>query len=183
MAKIVVLLAHGFEEVEAITAIDFLRRAGIDVTALGVSGSEVVGSHDIAVRADVLLADFDGDFDAIVIPGGMPGAQNISESQAAVELLIGANRRGKLIAAICAAPAVVLSRHGLLEDRSATCYPGYEEEYPFAGFKPDRVVVDGNLITSRGPGTAAEFTLAIIRALCGHESAAALSRVTLQPST
>lgn len=186
---VALLLAEGFEEVEAITPADFLRRAGVDVTLAAVGGSRLVtGSHGIVVQADCLLeqleepAERPPQIEALVVPGGMPGAANIAASPAALELVRDVFRAGRLVAAICAAPAVVLGAAGVLGGRQATCFPGYEEKLRAAGARPsaERVVVDGNLITSRGAGTAAEFALAVVERLVGAEAARELHARTLQ---
>jgi 4-methyl-5(b-hydroxyethyl)-thiazole monophosphate biosynthesis len=180
MKKIAVLLAHGFEEVEAATPIDFLRRAGVEVITAGVSGKTVDGAHGVPFTVDVLLKDVPADLDGVVIPGGMPGAENIAKSAGAVELVKKLSAEGKLVAAICAAPGVVLGPNGLLKGKRFTCYPGYEKEVSGAFFSEERVVVDGGLITSRGPGTAAEFALALIERLAGKQAADKVHKATLQ---
>ena len=180
MKRIAVLFAEGFEEVEAVTAVDFLRRAGLVVSMVGVTGKEVTGSHGITVTTDLEAVETEPGYDAVVIPGGMPGAKNIADSESARALVSSVSRAGGLVAAICAAPAVVLSSWGLLEGKEATCYPGYEKELRNASFSDKRVVVDGNLITSRGPGTAAEFAEAVIAYLVGKEEAEKLHKTTLQ---
>ncbi len=167
-----ILIAEGFEEVEALTPADFLRRAGIQVTLVGVTGLLVKGSHGIAVQTDAGIEALQREYDAIVLPGGMPGAKNLAENAAVRSCIELQQRKGKLIAAICAAPAVVL--HGacnLLKGKKFTGYPGTETSVTGATFIPDRVVIDGNLITSRGPGTAGEFAIAIIAALENQERA------------
>jgi 4-methyl-5(b-hydroxyethyl)-thiazole monophosphate biosynthesis len=180
MKKIAVLLAEGFEEVEAVTPIDFLRRGGVEVVTAGVGGTTVTGAHGVPFTADALLQDVPAELDGVVIPGGMPGAANIAKSAVAVELVKKLFAAGKLVAAICAAPGVVLGPNGFLKGRRFTCYPGYEKDVPGAFFSEDRVVVDGNLITSRGPGTAAEFALALVERLAGKEAAGKVHRDTLQ---
>ena len=167
-----ILLAEGFEEVEALTPADYLRRAGIEVTLIGVTSSAVKGSHGITVQTDAGTEALQREYDAIVLPGGMPGAANLAESAAVRARIQQQHREGKLIAAICAAPAVVL--HGacdLLKGKKFTGYPGTENSVSGAMFVPERVVVDGALITSRGPGTAGEFAIAIIAALENREKA------------
>jgi 4-methyl-5(b-hydroxyethyl)-thiazole monophosphate biosynthesis len=177
MKRACVLLADGSEEVEAVTVIDYLRRAGIEAVVLGVTGTSVKGGHGIVLVADLPISEAKGmDFDAVVVPGGMKGASHIAASEAARSLITTQFSSGRLVAAICAAPAVVLHRAcGVLKGRKFTCYPGMEEEVSGASFIEGKVVVDGNLITSRGPGTAGEFALAIVSALAGEEEAAKLA--------
>ncbi|MFW5742664.1 MAG: DJ-1 family glyoxalase III [Spirochaetota bacterium] len=180
MKRAVVLLADGFEEVEAVTQIDFLRRAGIEVVVAGVTGRDVVGGHDVRVTADITIDEYSDSFDAVVIPGGATGAQNIAADEEAMRLVRRAFEEGKLVAAICASPGVVLGANGLLGTSTFTSYPGFEAEATSGSFVENRVVVDGNLITSRGPGTAAEFAEAIVTFLVGRDAADELHRKTLQ---
>ncbi|MGA2547515.1 MAG: DJ-1 family glyoxalase III [Rectinemataceae bacterium] len=182
MKTVCVLLADGFEEVEAVTPIDYLRRAGIEVRILGVTGGTVSGSHGIKIEATLGSEGFDGDYDCIVVPGGGRGADNIAASPAAVRLIRRHFEAGRLVAAICAAPAVVLhAACGILKGRRFTGYPGTETKVEGAIFSEDRVVMDGNLITSRAAGSAGEFARAIVSALEGEGAAAGLaSSVLLQ---
>ncbi|WP_020613708.1 DJ-1 family glyoxalase III [Sediminispirochaeta bajacaliforniensis] len=179
--KAVILLADGFEEVEATTPIDFLRRAGLDVCVAGVAGEQVTSSHGLTVGCDCLLSEVkSSDYDAVIIPGGMPGAANVAESGEARRLVTDLMEAGKLVSAICAAPAVALEAFGVLKGKKATCYPGFEKHFSDVRFCADRVVVDDNLITSRGPGTAAEFALALISYLAGSTVATQIAKDTLQ---
>ncbi len=174
------LLAEGFEEVEALTQADYLRRAGINVTIAGIAGKNARGAHGIVVETDAGPEALEREYDAIVLPGGMPGARNLAESSAVRNLISRHYAQGKLIAAICAAPAVVL--HGacnLLQGKKFTGYPGTEDSVKGAHFVPERVVVDGNIITSRGPGTAGEFAVAIIAALEDRQKADEVARHAL----
>ncbi len=180
MKRAVVLLADGFEEVEAVTAIDFLRRADVETVIVGVTGIDVEGGHAIRVRANCRIDAVPQELDAVVIPGGAGGAANIASSAPAMELIRRADGQGRLVAAICAAPGLVLGAHDLIGTRTFTCYPGFESHVTSGSFVEDRVVVDGNLITSRGPGTAAEFALAVVRYLAGADAAADLHERTLQ---
>jgi 4-methyl-5(b-hydroxyethyl)-thiazole monophosphate biosynthesis len=195
----VLLLAEGFEEVEAVTPADFLRRAGIDVRLVGVTGKIVAGNHGIRITADTTLEELGPDawrprrlealssggvdIEGVIVPGGMPGAANIAASEAAVALIRRLFSQGKLVAAICAAPAVVLTAAGIVGGRRVTCFPGFEERFDGTGahFAEDRVVEDGNLITSRGAGTAAEFAIRIIERIAGQDEALEVHRRTLQP--
>jgi protein deglycase len=180
MKTAVIILAEGFEEVEALTPADYLRRAGISVTLAGVGGKEISGSHGIRVIADNRIEALGADFDCVVVPGGMPGSKNIAGSAAAVALIRGALAGGKIVAAICAAPAVVLGNAaGVLEGRRYTCFPGMERECAAGEFRPERVVVDGNLITSRAAGTAGEFSIAIVEAMVGTKEARELAERVL----
>ncbi len=182
MSKIAVLFANGFEEVEGITPVDFLRRAGIDVTVVGIGGSRIRGGHSLSLEVDTTIDQLEADqFDGVVVPGGMPGAENIANSETALRFISGIHEKGGLVAALCAAPAVVLEPLGVLKGRRATCYPGFESRFRDATFSEERVVEDGNVLTSRGPGTAAEFALAIIRILVNGKTADDLRRGTLQP--
>jgi 4-methyl-5(b-hydroxyethyl)-thiazole monophosphate biosynthesis len=174
------LLAAGFEEVEATTPADFLRRAGVDVRLVGIGGRLIEGSHGIRLQADLPIEELAEEPDGVILPGGMPGAANIAASQAAMELVRRTHARGKLVAAICAAPAVVLEPAGVLAGRRATCFPGFEERFTTAQFSRSRVVVDGNVVTSRGPGTAAEFAIKLIELIAGREKAQEVHRRTLQ---
>jgi 4-methyl-5(b-hydroxyethyl)-thiazole monophosphate biosynthesis len=180
MKKIALLLAEGFEEVEAVTPADFLSRAGVKVFVTGVTGKSVQGSHGIRITADMTVPELPGDIDGVVIPGGMPGAANVASSDPAITLIKKLHREGKLVAAICAAPAVVLEKAGVLTGKKATCYPGFEKEFTRTTFSSERVVVDGNIVTSRAPGTAAEFALTLVEILAGKKAAEKIYDATLQ---
>ena len=174
--NVLVLLAEGFEEVEAITPIDYLRRVGIQISSAAL-GKElaVTGSHAIQLAADTSLPKLleegrlnPSAWDGVIVPGGLPGADNLAASKETGNFLKEMAQEGKLVAAICASPARVLSPLGLLEGRKFTCYPGEEEKVPAKdGWKKDRVVIDGNIITSQGAGTAGEFACAVIENLLG----------------
>ncbi|MBR5099613.1 MAG: DJ-1/PfpI family protein [Spirochaetales bacterium] len=171
--RVLVILADGFEEVEALAPIDVLRRSGASVTVAGLKperGNLVRGAHDVWVRCDVELCDVREDrFDAIVLPGGMPGALNLHKSEVVNSMVLDTYKRGDLVCAICASPAFVLAPTGILDGKKATCYPGCEEKYSHLDFCGERVVRDGNVITGAGPGTALEFGLLISEALFGKE--------------
>ncbi len=173
MAKTaLVILAEGFEEVEAIAPVDVLRRAGVRVTLAGVNSLIVKGSRNISVQADVLLKDVKDLPGAVILPGGLPGSTNLAKSEEVAELVKKMNAAGKLVAAICAAPAVVLAPLGILDGKKATCYPGCESDFSSQiVHSQGRVVKDGNVITSQGPGSALEFSLEIVRELAGDEMA------------
>lgn len=170
--KALVLLAEGFEEIEAAAPIDVLRRAGAEVTVAGVGTLTPKGAHGLAYTADVLFEQVGGEFDLIVFPGGMPGAKNLGETAKAAELAKKMAAEGRLVAAICAAPIFTLGAWGILDGRRATCYAGMEGMFPEkVTFSSERVVVDGNVITSRGPGTATDFALALAAQLMGEAAA------------
>jgi 4-methyl-5(b-hydroxyethyl)-thiazole monophosphate biosynthesis len=169
--KTVILLATGFEEIEAVTVIDILRRAGIEVVIAGVDGITVTGSHGITITADKRLGDLTPDFDAVILPGGMPGALHLHNSAEVNNFVKEAYSRNTLIAAICAAPAVVLAPMGLLDKKTATCYPGDQMDFDKSTkFKNRPVVIDANIITSQGPGTAMEFAFAIVEKIVGKDT-------------
>ncbi|MDR1836113.1 MAG: DJ-1/PfpI family protein [Treponema sp.] len=183
--KTLVLLANGFEDVEALTPIDYLRRAGIDVTTAAITESLTVKSAwgGIQVIAGTTLAEVvkqgTGGLDAVIIPGGSNGAANIAASQEAGKLIKEMAAAGKLVCAICASPAVVLSPLGLLAGRKFTCHPGLEEKVKEGTWSNERVVVDGNIITSRAAGTAGEFAIAIIGKLLDEEAARKIADAVL----
>ena len=172
MKKVLILFANGTEEVEALTPLDYLRRAGADVTLVGVGGEYPVGSHKITVKADVPLDALDesADFDMLVIPGGMPGTNNIEASEKAQALITRAEKEHKLIGAICAAPKILGAR-GILKGKNATCYPGFENFLVGAEISSDKAVRCDNMITATGAGAANEFALMLISALYGDDTA------------
>jgi 4-methyl-5(b-hydroxyethyl)-thiazole monophosphate biosynthesis len=172
MKKLLIALADGFEEIEALLPADLLKRSGVSVDLGGVTGEQVTSAHGITVIPDGLFSELaEQKYDALMLPGGQPGANNLAASLDVNQKLITMLNDGSLVAAICAAPAVVLGKAGLLEGRKATCFPGAESHAPGFTFSKERVVIDGNLITSRGPGTASDFAFAIIEYLLGSETA------------
>jgi 4-methyl-5(b-hydroxyethyl)-thiazole monophosphate biosynthesis len=185
--KALVLLADGFEEVEAITPVDYLRRAGVEVTTAAVGGSKTLtGARGVPVIADVTLEELvkqgragAASWDAVVLPGGMPGAANLAASGEVGALLKETAVMGKLVCAICASPALVLAPLGLLAGKKFTCYPGMEEKVQGAHWSGERVVIDGAVITSRGAGTAGVFAAAIIGALLGEAEGMKVARSVL----
>lgn len=167
-------LAEGFEEIEAVTIIDVLRRAGIDVVTAGIPGSLVVGSRNIRITTDKKIDDIDPeDFDALVLAGGYPGYVNLGKTQKVLNMLVNFNSAKKLIGAICAAPTV-LAKVGLLENKKAACYPGMEKELPYP--RGSKVVVDENIVTSQGPGTSIEFSLKLVELLVDKQKSKALKK-------
>jgi 4-methyl-5(b-hydroxyethyl)-thiazole monophosphate biosynthesis len=170
MPKVLVPLADGFEEIEAITVIDVLRRAGIEVCTAGLTSRHVTGSHAIRIEADTTLDGVaDVDFDMLVLPGGMPGAQRLRDDERILGLVRAQARRGHYTAAICAAPSV-LAAAGVLDGRTATSYPGFLDPGATPGLAVSAapVVIDGRLVTSRSAGTALDFSLALVELLAGR---------------
>lgn len=172
MKKVFVFLAEGFEEIEAVATIDVLRRGELDVTSVSITGKKVVtGAHNIPVSADKLFEDVDFSAgDMLILPGGTTGAINLNAHEGLKKLIMQYNTSGKKLAAICAAP-LVLGGLGLLQGKNATCYPGYEPQLTGAILQPDKVVKDGNIITSKGPGTAVDFGLVIVAELQSQDKA------------
>lgn len=170
MMRVLVPLAEGFEEIEAISVIDILRRAEIEVVTAGLKDGLAEGSHKVKVLPDTTLEKVDWhDFDGLVLPGGAPGFVNLGNDQRILDMAREMNRAGKCVAAICAAPSVLI-KAGVLQGRKATVSPsGKAQVQACADFREDRVVVDKNLITSRAPGTALEFALKLVEALAGRE--------------
>ncbi len=165
-----VFLANGFEEIEALAPVDFLKRMGVEVVTVGVSGETINGAHNIKVVADIPLSEIqlNDDLQGVMLPGGMPGADNLDkcpEVHKAIDFCIDNN---KIVSAICAAP-FVLGRKGLLNGKNATCFPGFEDELKGATVLTEGVVTDGNIITARGAGVAWEFGAAIGTALVNKE--------------
>ncbi len=186
MKRCIVMLADGFEEIEALAPVDLLRRAGVEVITVG---SELVkGARGIAVASDMSVKDFIQDCkvkglpDAVIVPGGLNGTKNLASCKTAQEFIIQMWNEKKLVCAICAAPIIVLSPLGILKNKNYTCYPTMENDFvEFAGddwnektsgsiHHTENVVIDDNLITSRGAGTAIEFSFTIIEFLCGKET-------------
>ena len=177
--KTIVFLAPGFEEVEALTVVDYLRRVKpITVEMVSVGDSLMVaGSHQIEVKADKHideLSNLDG-YAAVIIPGGMPGAANLRDDQRVVKIVNDMNAAGKLVAAICAGP-IVLAKAGIIAGKKVTSYPGFEADLAAAIYQTDAVVRDGNLITSRGPGKAVDFALELVSVLVGAPEAETLRK-------
>ena len=170
MVRVLVPLAEGFEEIEAISVIDILRRADIEVVTAGLKEGLAEGSHKVKVLPDAVLDKIDfRDFDGLILPGGAPGFVNLGNDQRILDMAREMDGAGKCVAAICAAPSVLI-KAGVLQGRRATVSPsGKEQVEACADFREDRVVVDKNLITSRAPGTALEFALKLVEALAGRE--------------
>ncbi len=168
-------LADGFEELEAIAPIDMLKRAGVEVITVGVTGKTVTGAHNIPVIADIVADEvvLNSSLEAVILPGGMPGALNLENSEAVQNAIYFAAENEKYVCAICAAPQI-LGHKCLLKGRNAIAYPGFEKELEGANISEDYVVCDGNFITAKGAGVAVEFGLEIVCALKGRETAEAI---------
>lgn len=165
-----ILLADGFEEVETITPIDILRRGGAEVKIISIKDDTVTGAHGITIKSDSTLSTLEvEDFDALILPGG-PGHELLDISNETHALINMAITNNKYIAAICAAPSI-LGKKMILNNKNATCFPGYEKHLYGANIQPDKVVVDGKIITAKGAGAAAEFGFEILSALKGRELA------------
>ena len=171
MSSVSIPLAEGCEEPEAVTIIDLLRRAGIQVVVAGLAAGPVHCSRGTMIVPDVALDEvLTQPFDMIVLPGGMPGAEHLKNDRRIIHLLQQMATAGKYVAAICAAP-MALHAAGLLENRTATSFPGVLDALEGTHtYSTNSVVIDGNIITSRGPGTAMDFALALIELLCGSEA-------------
>ncbi len=171
-----VFLANGFEIIEAMIPVDVLRRAGEEVITVSINATkEVVSSNGVTVIADTLFTENDyKTADLLLLPGGMPGAENLSNHSALCQELIERNQKGGLIAAICASPAVVLSKLGILKDKKATCYPGFETQLSDANYRPELVVIDQNIVTGEGPAAAFPFAFALAQKLKGNATTSAV---------
>lgn len=178
MATLAVLFADGFEEIEAITLVDVLRRAEIEVLMTGVKGHSVIGAHAIRMEMDTILAELPADLDGVILPGGMPGAKNLAENPAVLTLIRELSAQNKWIAAICAAP-IALSAAGILQNRRITCYPSFEQQMPEAQYTGAVVETDGQIITARGPGAAFAFALTLVEKLGGADTAERLRHALL----
>jgi len=170
MPSVLVPLAPGFEDLEATTIVDILRRANVEVVTAGLQGGLVQGARGMRVQPDAALDDvLNRDFDMIALPGGLPGAEHLKNDARIQMLLKRMAAAGKYTTAICAAP-IALAAAGLLDGRRATSYPGFVDKMPLPGttYLADAVVVDGKVVTSRGPGTAMDFALALVELLVGR---------------
>ncbi len=183
MIKAAVFFADGFEDIEALSPVDYMRRAGIEVVTVGVKGVPfnktmiVTSSHKVPMIMDITLADFLKEYgdnlpDCVCCPGGGLGAQNLSENNELLAYLEKCNKAGKLVSAICASPAVVLGKTDILKDKKWTCYPEMQDnakpEY-LGGYSNEVFITDGNLVTSRGPGASEQFAMELVRILAGQD--------------
>lgn len=165
-------LANGFEEIEALTTLDILRRASIPVLTISISGSRnVVGAHGITVKADTIFRrSLVLESDCIILPGGMPGAENLRMHPGVCSIVESQVERGGFVAAICAAPGLVLGSCGVLQGKKATTYPGFERPEHGANYTQRGVEADGNIITAKAPGFTFEFAFTIVEALKGSDA-------------
>ena len=179
MKKVLVPLADGFEEIETVTIIDILRRAGVEVTVAGIKPGTLAGSRNIKLVPDTTLDKVqDQEFDAVVLPGGQPGVNNLRKDSRVLEVVRRFYEKKKLVGAICAAP-LVLRDAGLIKGVKLTSYPGVASELTNSKYETTRVVIDGNFITSRAPGTALEFSLKLVELLIGKNKAEEVSEMVL----
>ena len=176
MKKVVVFLAEGFEEIEAISIIDVLRRASINVTTVSVTDDpQVTGSHNITVIADEVFKNTDFSvFDMLILPGGMPGAKNLNNHEGLKKQILQFNESGKPLGAICAAP-LVFGQLGILKNKNATCFPGFEQYLEGANVTGTAKEVAGNIVTGKGAGVAIEFALQIVEILRDKKTAEELA--------
>lgn len=174
--KAVIVLAEGFEEMEAVIPIDVLRRAGVEVIVAGLKDLIVKGSRGIMIQADCLLEAHAEHADVLILPGGGKGSENLAMSEKMKKIILEMHSQGKIIAAICAAPAVVLSPLGILSQKKATCFPDCSELFEKdVHYSDQSVVIDGNIITSKAAGTAFDFAFTLVKVLLGEAKAAAVA--------
>ena len=173
MKKVYLFLADGFEEVEAITPLDMLRRAGAEVVSVSINNTKsVTGAHNITVIADETIENVDAaDADMIVLPGGYPGYENLANCKKVIDIIDFCDKNDRIIAAICGAPAAVLGANGYLKDKRATCYPSMTDELNCKRLHSGAVCVDKNYITSKSAGTAMSFAIVLVEQLLGQNAA------------
>lgn len=180
MSRIAIFFANGYEEIEGLTVVDICRRCGIDIDMVSVTEERMVaGSHGISVQMDKMFAEVNfEEYDMLVLPGGMPGTKNLEAHEGLMAQVDAFSECGKYVCAICAAPSV-LGHRGILRGKAACCYPGFESHLEGANSTENAVEVAGNVITSRGMGTAIEFALAIISAFLGQEKADEMAKTII----
>lgn len=181
--RALISVADGVEDLECVTLIDVLRRAEVDVVVASIEGRRMITcARGTRLTADTMLVDVLAQpFDLIVLPGGMPGAQRLAEHEPLAERVREQAKAGKLFAAICAAPALALQHYGVLKQRRMTCYPAFSDRLSGCVFVDQPVVVDGNCITSQGPGTALAFALTLVEQLCGKAVRRQVAEAMLVP--
>ena len=178
--KIAILLADGFEEVEALTPIDLLRRANLDLDIIGIEKELITGAHGIKVFADIISCDADASlYNAVILPGGMPGTLNLDKSDFTDRILNSVASKNGRIAAICAAP-LILGKRDLLKGKEAICYPGFEGELIGASLSEKSVVTDGLITTAKGMGVALDFAKELVALFCGEETMLRLSEAIME---
>lgn len=176
---IYMFLANGMEEIEALCPLDIMRRAGLEVTTVGIGGREITGAHGITVKADIADLELnDASAQLIFLPGGMPGTLNLAASDTVKNAIDTALKNDSYIAAICAAPSI-LGDMGILRGKEAICYPGFEDRLAGARISDKRVVLDGKIITAAGMGVALEMGLLIVELFCGKDAADDLCRAVI----
>lgn len=176
---IYMFLANGMEEIEALCPLDVMRRAGLEVTTVGIGGREITGAHGITVKADICECELTNtDAELIFLPGGMPGTLNLAASDTVKNAIVAALKNGSYIAAICAAPSI-LGDMGILRGKEAICYPGFEDRLTGAKISDKRMVLDGKIITAAGMGVALDMGLLIVEILCGKDKADALRHAVI----
>lgn len=168
MKKVAVLFHNGFEELEALSVVDIMRRAGVTCTMVGMNEDEVTSSHQIKIKMDLVYDNNLDDYDMVVIPGGMPGATNLRDDPRVIELVKQFNQANKIIGAICAGP-IVLQKAGVIIGKTVTCYPGFETQLTSANYQEALVQVDGNIVTGKGPAAALAFGYTLLEQL-GYNS-------------
>ena len=179
MSKVAVLLAQGFETIEALTVVDVLRRAKIECHMISLDKEVVTSAHKIQVKADTIFSDvIMNDYDMVVLPGGMPGSKNLRDDERVIDTIKKFNDQNKFIASICAGP-IALGKAGVLEGKNATCYPSYEDELTGCNFKEDNIVRDGNILTARGPAITLPFSYEILKMLGFEKEAENISNSML----
>lgn len=178
--KVCIFFADGLEEIEGLTVVDLLRRVDIPISIISITGNKMItGAHDIKIEADILFEDMDfTDTGMLILPGGMPGTKNLKAHEGLCRLLHEFNTKGKYIAAICSAPSV-LGQLNILNGKKATCYPGFENQLSGAALSDGNCVTDGNIITSRGMGTAIDFAAEIISIIKNRSVAEALKETII----
>lgn len=170
MKKIAILFKEGYEEVEALTPADILRRANVHVDLVGMDSDTVTSSHQIVIKMDKVFDETINEYDGIVLPGGLPGSTSLRDDGRVIHLIQDFNEKGKLVAAICAGP-IALGKAGVLKDKVCTCSPGFEDQLTGGNYQEAIVQVDGNIITGKGPAAALEFGYSILEYL-GYDSSA-----------
>ena len=160
--KVAVLLAEGFETIEALTTVDILRRAGVECHTFATKNQEVTTSHHITLKADKVFNEEIKEYDMVVLPGGMPGAVNLRDDEKVNEVVKQFYNEDKIVAAICAGP-ITFGKLGIVNGKNVTCYPGFEDELKGCNYKEELVVTDGNIITGRGPAAAVQFAFEILK--------------------